>query len=183
LAFIPLLGLNVLFLAIPSVGVNILSRCDYLVSTQYHYDYIQTAVIFFALIEGLYFMTQKLRRYRWLPLLLGVVLVVAASFGNVRYSLLPFTRYKQVLFNKIQMLGSRKIKAKRAAIRMIPPESSVSATYPFVPHLAHRREIYMFPNPYQARYWNMWFRDGRDLPPHRKKNRLSGPGTKYPFRR
>jgi len=32
---------------------------------------------------------------------------------------------------------------------VIPPDASVSAPSQFVPHLAHRKEIYLFPNPFQ----------------------------------
>ena len=32
---------------------------------------------------------------------------------------------------------------------VIPPDASVSAPSQFVPHLAHRREVYLFPNPFQ----------------------------------
>ncbi|MBU0501886.1 MAG: DUF2079 domain-containing protein, partial [Candidatus Margulisbacteria bacterium] len=61
LAFLPLARLSVLFLIIPSVAVNVLSGTEYLRSVHYHYNYIQTAVIFFALIEGLAFIRRACR--------------------------------------------------------------------------------------------------------------------------
>ena len=35
----------------------------------------------------------------------------------------------------------------------MPNNASVSAHHSFVPHLSHRNEIYLFPNPFKTHYW------------------------------
>ncbi len=168
-AFMPLAGYQILFLIIPSVAVNVLSGTDYLISIEYHYDYVQTAVIFFAMIEGVHLLKERLARRRWpekeIALLLGAVILVSAYVFNNHLSRLPFNSHWTSLRNKLEILNSPKIRFKQEAVRLIPKKAKVSASYSFVPHLSHRKEIYMFPNPFKASYWNFWFREGRDLPP------------------
>ena len=36
---------------------------------------------------------------------------------------------------------------------MVPDDASVTATYGLLPHLAHREQIYDWPNPFQPAYW------------------------------
>ena len=36
---------------------------------------------------------------------------------------------------------------------MVPDDVSVTATYSLLPHLAHREQIYDWPNPFEAAYW------------------------------
>jgi hypothetical protein len=48
-----------------------------------------------------------------------------------------------------------RLPAKRAAVALVPDGTAVSATYTLVPQLAHRAEIYSFPNPWQSRNWGV----------------------------
>lgn len=51
-------------------------------------------------------------------------------------------------------LPSEQAQAIRTLLNeLVPPEASVSATSTLVPFLAHRREIYLFPNPFQPFMW------------------------------
>ena len=36
---------------------------------------------------------------------------------------------------------------------IVPDDASVTATYGLLPHLAHREQIYDWPNPFQPAYW------------------------------
>ena len=41
----------------------------------------------------------------------------------------------------------------RAALALVPDDASVTATYQLLPHLAHREQIYDWPNPFVPAYW------------------------------
>jgi hypothetical protein len=45
------------------------------------------------------------------------------------------------------------VSALRAAVAKVPDDASVTATYTLLPHLAHREQIYDWPNPFEAAYW------------------------------
>ena len=50
---------------------------------------------------------------------------------------------------------SPKISTLNEFVKRVPRNASVSATYNIVPHLTHRKEIYMFPNPFRMSYWGI----------------------------
>ncbi len=56
------------------------------------------------------------------------------------------------------------IQIKNEALKLIPANVKVAASYSLVPHLSHRKEIYMFPNPFKQNLWGQWFQEGKDLP-------------------
>jgi len=167
-AFIPIFGPQILVLAFPSLAMNVLAG-GYLRSINYHYNYLISGIIFFSLIEGLYFL-QKLLKARWLngaakAAILGSILLFFAYTSNNTLSLLPLNKHLSLIFEKYRCLSSETIKTKRRALKLISKEAKVSASYLLVPHLTHRKEIYMFPNPFKSVLWNMWFKEGKDAPP------------------
>jgi hypothetical protein len=48
-----------------------------------------------------------------------------------------------------------RLAVKRQAIAMVPPGQAVSTSYLLVPHLAHRRGIYEYPNPFHGKNWGI----------------------------
>jgi hypothetical protein len=60
--------------------------------------------------------------------------------------------------------GSALVRDARAALRLVPADASVSSFYPFTTHLTHRPEVYEFPNPFRARFWNLSQQEGQRLP-------------------
>jgi hypothetical protein len=52
----------------------------------------------------------------------------------------------------------------RAATALIPPDAHLAAFYRFVPHLAHREQIYDFPTPWRAANWGDYRYEGQRLP-------------------
>jgi hypothetical protein len=45
--------------------------------------------------------------------------------------------------------------ARREALALVDAGAPVSAQYNLVPHLAHRAEVYEFPNPFRAVNWGL----------------------------
>jgi uncharacterized membrane protein len=163
LCFLPLLSGPFLLLALPSVAVNVLSGVPYLRSIFYHYNYIQTAVLLFATVEGLAWLKSKYGN--WLFSYAAALLLLSALIANQAYSHFPLFGQWRLIREKAVQLGSREVRSRQAALRLIPPGAQVSASYSLVPHLSHRREIYMFPNPFKAALWGQWFQEGKGLPP------------------
>lgn len=65
---------------------------------------------------------------------------------------LSFLRYVPHIYRHFYSLTFPKEQARRVRsflVRVIPPDATVSAPSQFVPHLAHRQSIYLFPNPFQ----------------------------------
>jgi hypothetical protein len=50
----------------------------------------------------------------------------------------------------------------REALKLVPANASVAATYSLLPHLSHRAQIYDWPNPWVPSYWGN--DDGYRLP-------------------
>ncbi|MFA4843512.1 MAG: DUF2079 domain-containing protein [Candidatus Margulisiibacteriota bacterium] len=165
LAFIPLLGPAYMFLALPSLGLNVLSGTGYIRSIYYHYNYIQTAILFFALVDGLKFLRRRFFAADKAVKFLGWIVFVFALAGNLAFSHFPLPRQLPLLLERANNYCSKANQAKLDALKLIPADAKVSASFAFVPHLSHRREIYLFPNPFRPMLWGQWFQEGKGLPP------------------
>jgi uncharacterized membrane protein len=84
-----------------------------------------------------------------------LALLAAAVASNIWLSKVPLNRL-QVLPEAWEMLKSddRIAQANRLLAR-IPKDAVVAADYSLVPHLSHRRYIYMFPNPFEESNWGI----------------------------
>jgi uncharacterized membrane protein len=102
----------------------------------FHYSLVLAPMLAFAAIDG----AARLRRWSaggapLVPAALGVAVLLAGlyfSFGRLR-PLDELHRYTT----------PSQIASIRACLRRIPPRASVSATSALVPHLSHRRSIYV----------------------------------------
>lgn len=168
LLFIPLLGLEVIFLMVPSVAVNILSGVPYLRSINYHYNYVQTGLIFFAFIYGIRFLQDKLKdkipSRIVLNSFIGISAIICALTSNACLSQFPLINHFAGIRDKAAMLDSDLVAYGNQGLALIPKDAKVSASWSLVPHLSHRKEIYMFPNPFKTVLWNQWFMEGKDEP-------------------
>lgn len=156
--FIPLLSPATLLMALPALAINILSGVGYLRSVYYHYNYVTTCFIFFALVNGIYrikhFNFKRFYLKQGVLVLIGLSLVVVGFLENSMLGRVPIRRYQEAIrIGRAEAYGSR-VSAKRKALKLIPPEAKVSASYSLFPHLSHRKEIYMFSNPFSPVYWN-----------------------------
>jgi len=159
--FLNLLSPAMLFMLIPALAINVLSGSAYLSSVNFHYNYLTLAFVYFGLVEGLVWLGTKRFKLGWVVWLLLFVSLIS----NGLFSHLPFFRHISQTLHAFRQIDNPVNQARREAIKLIPVAASVSASHSLVPHLTHRQEIYMFPNPYRACMWNMWFKEGKDLPP------------------
>ncbi len=76
--------------------------------------------------------------------------VLALTFGLcLAVSFSRFVPHTYKHFFSLTMPSEKAQRIRSFLAQTIPPDASVSAPSQFVPHLAHRRAIYLFPNPFQ----------------------------------
>jgi hypothetical protein len=150
-----LLAPGLLLVAIGPFALNVLSAFTYQHRIRYHYGTLILPVLITAAIYGVARVGSFRRRSALVALMVGSALVSAFLWGPI-----PGARHPGHIGNP----GSAFNRDARAALRLIPPDASVSAFYPFTTHLTHRQHIYEFPNPFRARWWGLNGQEGRRLP-------------------
>ncbi len=147
LALLALLSPLPLLIAAPQIMINLLSVQGFTWSYWYHYAAIPVLAFTVASVEGL----ARLRRPRLRQAAVGAMGVTAAITAVVM-GLSPVSRYYDggywALYNPRQELMEH-------AVSLPDPDDSVAASYNLLPHLSHRRHIYLFPNPWQALNWGV----------------------------
>jgi uncharacterized membrane protein len=136
LSFLPVLGAGALFPALPFFLQHALSRRPHELMISYHYTAEMLPFIFAAAIEGVAFLRRRQSSGKSQRILQGSVLLVAAGANLFLYG--PGGKF----------LAPPRVDArsayKEALVRLVPEHSSVVATFDFLSHLAHRRELYSF---------------------------------------
>lgn len=155
LALFPLLTPSVFLVSAAPWASNLISTFYYQHRIQHHYVTLIVPVIVVAAI----FTVAKARSIRVRKALAGVVLVAAAvcawHWGPLPHSQTPAW---------LSVPNWPTHANVWEAIELIPRDASVSASYQFVPHVDHRKEIYLWPNPWEAQYWGTFTREGERLP-------------------
>lgn len=127
-----------LIVMLPALGARFFSENpSHWAPQSFHYSLVIAPVLAFASVDSV----ARIRRWSAgrapavLPVLAGAAVLVAGlyfSFGRLR-PLDELERYTT----------AGQISAIRACLETIPPDASVAATSALVPHLSHRREIYV----------------------------------------
>jgi uncharacterized membrane protein len=146
LAGLPLLAPRWLLPVAPPLLLNLAA-----VQPEHHqlrFHYLATAAPLLAVgaVAGLAAIRSSHRRLL-APLL--VTLVVLAGFTSWRYGPAPWAR------DPVAVPAGPTDQARREALALIDEGAPVSAQYNLVPHLAHRAEVYEFPNPFRAVNWGL----------------------------
>jgi len=140
LGFLPLLGPGTLWIAGPAWGLNVLSSFEPQRTAFFHYAVLIVPVACVSALGGLLALRERYGRDRLVVAgaFLAVGLGYAATYRPDRLRLAAFAtgsdgglslRYRQLL-------------------AAIPEEASVSVQSRFAPHLSHRRQVWLFPNPF-----------------------------------
>jgi len=171
-AFMSFLSPSTLFLASPAIAINLITTWPYAHSIQYHYTYAIIPFIFVSSIYAFSNIKKVLSRKNFRPYeksfyILLLIFMASALLAN--YYISPESTsirsdsFIEIVknFNKFNEWE----KARYEALSLIPKNSTVSATYLFVPHLSHREIIYMFPNPFKETYWGCEFGNYTPPPP------------------
>lgn len=140
----PFLGLFLLSSAMASVSllvifVNTLSTYWYQHDVDYHYSIVAVAPLLFATIVG----ASRLRRVRG-----HAMIAVAVSSALTMLAVSP---HNLIFGERLTLAASHPyVRAGKEVANEVPDGVVISVADPVVTHLAHRREIYMFPNPFRT---------------------------------
>jgi uncharacterized membrane protein len=149
--------------ALPAVAANVLSDAHYMRNLEFHY---QTSVVPFLYAGTIAALASGDRLRARLgsgeARTLGGVLTIAplaflgaAIAANLAWSRVPISEPGAVRKNLALLKQDPSLRKARRLFAMIPPDAVVSADYTSVPHLSHRRRIYMYPNPFEQSYWGI----------------------------
>lgn len=155
LGMLPLLSPSTALVAILPLGINVLSTFWYQYHIQYHYATLIVPVFVIASILGIARVPSVRRRQMLVGFMVLSSLVSGWYWGATplshrpAYIADPDARYAEVL---------------REAIKLIPSDAAISVDYSVVPHVAHRRKVYEFPNPWYASNWGDASKERQRLP-------------------
>lgn len=145
--FLALLAPEVLLLAAPALLVHLLSSSVIMHTIYFQYTALVTPFVFAAAIVG----ADRCRRWadadRWMRPVLAASLCVGMVAGLAHR---PFTGHDASV---PPVLSPAQAAETRRILALIPAGASVSTQVALIPHLAHRREVYIFPNPFQEAMW------------------------------
>lgn len=151
LAFMPLAGPEGLIIGLPQVAVSLLSEREFTRDpyANPHYQALTVTALMLASVEGL----TRLRRRRPSTLVPMISVMAACAFATTAaWGAMPSGVRRNTFW--VTDKDAAKL-AKRAAIERVGPDSVVSATYLFVPHLAEREGVYSFPNPWRQVFYGV----------------------------
>lgn len=152
MAFLAVGAPVVLLMTLPQVMANILSTADFTFQPIYHYQAVPMVAVALGSLETLY----RLRRWkgttspRRAQSFAVVVLLVVSLLGARGWGITPLgVDYERGPWP----LGGVPTDGWRAAVARVGPDAGVAAHHRAVPHLAHRRIVYTFPNPWVNSYY------------------------------
>ncbi|GEM_PF-3841575 len=143
--FIALLAWEVLLIAAPAFLINILSSRGAMSSIYYQYNYFTAAFILIASVFGAVHLCSFIKSIK--PELsrnkiyaaIAVFILLSGYLSNAALTDKNIFRYSH---NDVHSVSGRQI------ISAIPPGASMSASNNLVPHLTHRKEVFMYPVPF-----------------------------------
>ena len=162
-AYLSLLGLPVLLLAVPTLALNALSDESRLYTPAVYYHYLAPVIPFVivAAIDGAGFLTRSLGQLaeRTLPdkalrtrlqalglILLSTLILVATVVAQRRHGYLPFSKdfYLPAELERVDALEE--------IVQLVPPEASVSVERRLASHFSQRERVYAYPDQPDADY-------------------------------
>ena len=149
------LGPSVAAIGLLTLVENEISDFVYMHQIQFHYSMPLVPV----LVAGTVYAIARVADNRVRAAATGFV-TCSAFVACVLWGLAPFSlnTYPH------QSTSAPAVRDANAVIRRLPPNAVVSAWYPYVSHIDHRTRVYMWPTPFEAKYWDRYEHDGQRLP-------------------
>lgn len=166
-----LLSVGLAAVAFPVVALNLVSTYWYQYNVDYHYSIVIVPVLVCATAMGLARLDARRRT-------IGAILVAVASVvSSTAWSPHNLSVRPPLLTppdNPVAIAG-------RAILDHVPEDAVVSLYDPLVPHAAHRRQVYFFPNPFRAHLYGVGSSfEGTRLPSAREVTHVVLPRTMAP---
>ena len=146
--FLPLLAPLLVLVAVPQFLANILTNANFFYDIRFHYAAIIVAVLALATVEGIAW----LRRTSWRRAAVGFAGACALA-ASVAWGISPISTQFRTGYWPLD--GNARQATLEDAVATVPGDAAVSAPYNLVPHLAHRTQIYTFPNPFIPHNWGV----------------------------
>jgi uncharacterized membrane protein len=136
-----------LLLAAPQAFLNLITNVPWTKTITFHYAALPMAAVTIASVEGVGFLSRKIR---WpdTASVLAVGVLACSILATTAWGPSPLgDEYRN---GEWALTALPQLDSARDAVERIPDDAVVSATYNLLPHLAHRAEIYSFPNPWRS---------------------------------
>jgi uncharacterized membrane protein len=147
-AFLPLGAVLVLAIGGPQTVINLASVNDFTRKITFHYAALPLVALILATVEGIWLAARTSEQQR---VLAGLVLATSL-LATVLWGPSPIGKeYHRGWWTPYDHRQA----TLEAAIAMVPGTAAVSASYRLVPHLAHRKIVYSFPNPFTPSNWGV----------------------------
>ncbi len=150
--------------ALPSFIINVLSGNDYLTSIEYHYDFQTLPMLFASSALGFIWLQQKTTNKPLISRIIVLVILAASLWANYHWSRLPVQKVHERVSWHYEFYKTSGINERFSRFSELLPDNTevpISVSHNILTNLAHRNEIYMFPNPFKAAYWGI---KGEGLP-------------------
>ena len=137
-----------LLLSFPHFAVSLLNIHGLAANPLAHYVAIPVVASTLAVIA-------TLARFKMLGLRIALCgwMLIAGTISRVGKGDTPVSdNYESGVW---QLNDNQRSADLRGALAYIPDDAVVMATYDLIPQMSHRREIYMYPNPYELEYWGI----------------------------
>lgn len=131
--------------ALPVIALNVVSTYWYQHNVDYHYTIVVVPILVMAAAAGASRFDPRRRR----------VMVAAVAVASVAASVAWSPHSLGVSPTMVTPPDNAVVVAGRAILRKVPADAVVSLYDPLVPHAAHRREVYFFPNPFRAHLYGV----------------------------
>ena len=138
-ALLSLLAPEVAMISVLVLVGNTVSNFWYQFHIEYHYSLVAVPALLIATVVGVGRLGVGLRR------LLVSMVVVSSLWSASVWSYVPFRLDKYPHWGAEHPVAV----AAEEMYSMIPPNAKISVLHSTAPHLAHRKEIYQFPNPFR----------------------------------
>jgi uncharacterized membrane protein len=147
-AFVPLLSPSSFAIAFPMLAVNLLSSFPYTRDAHFHYSALVLVGVMIATVEGVARLPTLPARRVLVLAILAASIVTTVAWGPSPVGVEYHRGWWPLQADPRQVVND-------AAIREVPPNAAVSASYVFVPHLTHRVRVYEFPVPWRDINWGV----------------------------
>jgi uncharacterized membrane protein len=136
---------------------NIVSNDPYMHQIIYHYSMPLVPVLAIGTITAIAAQKSRIRRN-----ILAVLVAACALWSCALWGLAPFSR--DSFYPAGSNVPGSTIRAATYLEIRLPPNAVVSAWYPFVSHIDHRSQVYVWPTPFAAINWGLGTNNGAPLP-------------------
>ena len=131
---------------LPSLASNLLTDNVYAREIKYQYAAVLIGPMWIATIHGV----GRVVRYRtWLKRLVLAVFV-ASLISNINFSPSPLSKASK---DGYWSTPTERSAVQLEAVKMVPKDAGVAATYFMLTHLDQRKDVYDWPNPFKPSYW------------------------------